>query len=75
MADRILVLNDGNKIIEGTPEFVFEHEKELKECGLNLPQCAEIIHRMREKGIDLYGDCATVDECVELILNSLNKEK
>lgn len=74
MADRIIVLNDGSLVLDGTPEYVFEHDEELKRCGLNLPQCTELIHRLRECGFELSGDCATVDECAELIFKSIKKD-
>ena len=67
MADRILVLNDGEKLIEGTPAEVFEQEKLLKSCGLDVPQGTELIHRLREAGILLDGECVTVEQCAGLI--------
>lgn len=67
MADRILVLNDGEKLIEGTPAEVFEQEKLLKSCGLDVPQGTELIHRLREAGIPLDGECVTVEQCAGLI--------
>ncbi len=74
MADRIIVLNDGQLILDGTPEYVFEQEEILTECGLNLPQCTELIHRLRDQGIELNGGCVSVEACAELILKSMNKE-
>ena len=74
MADRIIVLDDGSLLLDGTPGYVFEHEKILRSCGLNLPQCTELIHRLRDRGIELQGDCTSVESCAELIFNSLNKE-
>ena len=67
MADRILVLNDGEKLIEGTPAEVFEQEKLLKSCGLDVPQGTELIHRLREADIPLDGECVTVEQCAGLI--------
>ena len=74
MADRIIVLNDGTLVLDGTPEYVFEYNTKLKECGLSLPQCAELIHKLRACGFELSGDCATVDECAELIFKLLKKD-
>ena len=74
MADRIIVLDDGSLILDGTPEYVFDHEARLRECGLNLPQCTELIHRLRDCGIPLSGECTSVEACAELIFKSLNKE-
>ncbi len=74
LADRILVLNDGNVILDGTPAYVFEQEELLKSCSLNIPQCTELIHRLREHGIALEGECVSTEQCAMLIKQSLNKE-
>ena len=73
LADRIIVLDDGNAILDGTPECVFAEEELLRSCGLNIPQCTELVHRLRERGIELDGNCATLEACAELILKSLCK--
>ena len=75
MADRIVVLNDGAKLLDGTPDYVFEQESLLVECGLAIPQCTEIVHRLRDCGIALDGKCVSFEDCVELIAQSLSKEK
>ena len=62
-------------LLDGTPSYVFEQETALKNCGLAIPQCTELIHRMRETGIELNGECVTVDDCVSLIVNSLKNQK
>ncbi len=72
-ADRIVVISDGEKIAEGTPACVFEQEKLLRENGLAIPQCTELVHRLRDVGIQLDGECVSVDDCVELIEKSLKK--
>ncbi|MBE6593533.1 MAG: energy-coupling factor transporter ATPase [Ruminococcaceae bacterium] len=73
-ADRIIVLDDGRILFDGTPSYVFEQEETLKECGLAIPQCTELIHRMRDAGVVLDGECVTLEDCVSLILNSLEKQ-
>jgi len=74
MADRIIVLDNGDVLIEGTPEYVFEHEDMLKQCGLAVPQCTELIHRLRKAGIKLEGDCITPEQCAELLEKALKKD-
>ena len=74
LADRIVVLDDGQAILDGPPSYVFEHEALLNQSGLNVPQCTELIHRLREKGIPLPGDCVSPEQCAERIIESLNKE-
>ncbi len=74
MADRIIVLNDGNAVLDGSPEFVFSNESILRDCGLSLPQCTELIHRLNENGFEIDGECTSVEACAELIFKSLSKE-
>ena len=75
MADRIVVLNDGELLLDGTPSEVFDKEDVLVGCGLAIPQCTEIVHRLREAGIELLGECVSFDDCVELIAGSLEALK
>ncbi|MBQ8330923.1 MAG: energy-coupling factor transporter ATPase [Clostridia bacterium] len=75
LADRIVVLNDGSVLLDGTPSYVFAHEELLRSCGLSVPQCTELVHRLRENGIELSGDCVFPEQCAALILESLNKEQ
>lgn len=74
MADRIIVLDDGNKLFEGTPAEVFAHDEELRACGLNVPQCTELIHRLRRDGLVDGGDCVTLEQCADIICNAIAKE-
>lgn len=71
MAERIVVLNDGELLLDGTPSEVFDSEDVLVGCGLAIPQCTEIIHRLRKEGIALDGECVSFDDCVNLIAKSL----
>ena len=72
MADRIIVLDDGNMLLDGTPAEVFEHDSELKKCGLNVPQCTELIHRLRDSGVDMGGECVTIEQCADIIAKALS---
>lgn len=71
MADRIVVLNDGRLLLDGTPSYVFEHEELLHSCGLAVPQCTELIHCLRKQGIDLDGACVSPEQCADLIYQSI----
>ncbi len=74
MADRIIVLDNGDVLIDGTPEYVFDHEDMLKQCGLAVPQCTELIHKLRKAGIELDGNCITPEQCAELLEKALKKD-
>ena len=73
-ADRIIVINDGKLLMDGTPDEVFARREELLRVGLEVPQCAELIHRLREAGIDVEGDTISQPEaCADLIMHAYEK--
>ncbi len=74
MADRIVVIDDGSIILDGAPSYVFEQESLLKECGLNVPQCTQLVHRLREQGFDVKGECVSTEQCAHAIARLLSKE-
>ena len=74
LADRIIVMNDGVILMEGTPDEIFSKRDELRAVGLEVPQCAELIHRLRKAGIEIDGDTiSSVAGCANLILQSVAK--
>ncbi|MGI6109262.1 MAG: energy-coupling factor transporter ATPase [Eubacteriaceae bacterium] len=66
-ADRIIVLDKGKIVMEGTPREVFAHVDELKRIGLDVPQMTAVAHGLREKGFDLPDDLLDVTETAEAI--------
>ena len=75
MADRVVVINEGEVIMDGTPDAVFARRAELKLVGLEVPQCAETVHRLRECGVEIQGDSiSNVEDCARLILDAFQKK-
>lgn len=54
LADRVLVMNRGRLVMNGTPAEVFARGKQLREMGLGLPPATEFMKRLKERlpGID-----------------------
>jgi energy-coupling factor transport system ATP-binding protein len=74
LADRVLVINDGELLMNGTPDEIFSRRDELQRVGLEVPQCAELIHRLREAGFSLDGDhISTPEGCADILLSALHK--
>lgn len=63
-ADRVIVMEDGNIVVEGTPREVFTQVERLKELRLDVPQMTELRHILAEEGIDLDPGILTIDEMV-----------
>lgn len=63
-ADRVIVMEKGKKILEGTPKEVFKNIKMLREIGLDVPCMAELSSLLRQDDLDVGDDILTVDEMV-----------
>ena len=72
-ANRIVVLDDGEILMDGTPAEIFEKQDKLRECGLDVPQCVGLVHSLKERGINIEGECHTPAACAEAIIEALNK--
>lgn len=63
-ADRVIVMEKGRKVLEGTPREVFKEIDRLKEIGLDVPCMTEIAHMLNKEGLKIREDILTVDEMV-----------
>ncbi|MGI6183388.1 MAG: energy-coupling factor transporter ATPase [Candidatus Fimadaptatus sp.] len=66
-ADRVIVMNDGGIVMDGTPRNVFRHVEELKALGLDVPEMTELALQLSRAGMAVREDVLTVDEMVEEI--------
>ena len=71
--DRIVVMNKGSVLLDGTPSEVFAHDKELEAVGLAAPQVTYIMQTLREKGMNVKTDVTTLEEAEREILRALGK--
>ena len=66
-ADRILVMSQGEIVLEGTPREVFSQVETVKELGLDVPQVTELVYELRKEGIEIRSDVLNIEELVELL--------
>ena len=75
LADRVIVINDGELIMDGTPNEIFAQRDRLHEVGLEVPQCAELIWRLRKEGLLIEGeDISTPEGCAQMLVGALTKK-
>jgi len=67
-ADRVIVMDGGRIIMDGTPREVFSRVSEMKAVGLDVPQVTGLAHELRKKGIDIRADVLSEDECADEIM-------
>ena len=75
MSDRVVVMDGGKVILDGTPMEVFGHVAELKSVGLDVPQPTELATLLKDDGVDIDTDVLDVDQCVEALAKALHLEE
>ncbi len=66
-ADRVIVLDEGEVVLEGAPKDIFSKTDVIKRLGLELPIVTEIANGLRENGIQVEDNILTEDELVEAL--------
>ncbi len=67
-ADRVVVMDDGRVLLDGTPYEVFQQVETLKSVGLDVPQATELLHLLQKDGCRLPGHVLTAQECADTLL-------
>jgi len=70
-ADRVIVMEKGKIIMQGTPREIFSKVDELKDIGLDVPQVTELANRLAQDGIEIRPDILTVEEMVNSLCQLL----
>ncbi len=70
-ADRVIVMNDGEVVMDGTPREIFSRVQELHEMGLAAPDTVELLAQLKEDGMDVDLSAITVEECADEICRHL----
>ncbi len=66
-ADRVIIMNDGEIILDGSPMEVFSQEEKIMKVNLDVPIAVELAGRLRRRGIKVPGDVVTVEDMVNFI--------
>lgn len=72
-ANRIVVLDDGEVLMDGTPVEIFSNPEKLEKCGLDVPQCVSVVHTLKKYGINIEGECHTPTTCADAIERALKR--
>lgn len=75
LADRVIVMNEGRIIMDGTPGEVFSRADELWAAGLDVPQTTELLWKVREAGYDVRLDIFDPDECAKEIARAFSEKR
>lgn len=70
-ADRAIVIDDGQIILDGTPREVFSHTDEIHSAGLCVPQVTELLFELRKRGLCVDTGALTPSEAAKSIADAL----
>ena len=73
-SDRIIVMDGGKIVMEGSPETIFKQAEELKKHKLCVPQATQIADLLKNKGIDIDRTILTREELVNEILEKVDMQ-
>lgn len=73
LADRVIVMDNGNILVQGTPREIFSQVELLKRHSLDVPQATELIYLLKGYGVKINSTALTTDECVALLDEALKK--
>lgn len=73
-ADRVIIMEKGKVILEGTPRTVFQNVEEIKAIGLDVPDTTYLVYLLNKQGFNLPVDLLTEDEVVEAIWQLQSKK-
>ena len=71
LADRVLVMDDGKIILDGTPREVFRQKEILNEKGLEVPQCTELVRDLFDKGLIKTETVLSPEEAADVLAEAL----
>lgn len=70
-ADRVVVIDGGEKIMDSVPKKVFSQVDVMRNLGLDVPQVTEIADFLQKQGYDISSEIITEDECVQALYRLL----
>ena len=74
LAERVIVMNHGEVVMDGAPRDVFSCGEELRGMGLDVPQAVQLAAKLRSRGFDIPEGIYRIEEIREAILAIAGKE-
>jgi energy-coupling factor transport system ATP-binding protein len=74
LATRVIVMHQGEIVIDDNPVEVFSREQKLHKLSLDLPQITEILHRLEEKGLKVNTNLFSISEASAEIIKALRSK-
>ena len=73
-ADRVIVMDDGRLVMDGTPREIFSQVDQLKSYRLDVPQVTELAYELKKEGVDLPDGILTMEELMRYLLPLMKEQ-
>ena len=70
-ADRVVVMDDGQVAMDGSPQEVFTQVEALRSMGLTVPDTVDLLDRLQKNGLDVPLTALTVEQCADAIVQAM----
>ena len=67
ICDRLVVMHKGEIAMDGSPDEIFTHARELEEMGLSVPQVTKVFSLLRDRGLNLPDDVYTLEQAISAL--------
>lgn len=72
-AERVIVIDSGSVVLDGTPQEVFVQYDKLRSLRLDVPQVTELMHKLKAAGLPVNEKIISEDDCIDELLKLLKK--
>ena len=66
-ADKVIVMDKGKVVMQGTPREIFSQVERLKALRLDVPQVTLLAHELKKSGLDLPDGILSIEELAEAL--------
>ena len=73
-AQRVIVMDAGRILADGTPKEVFPQVELLESVGLTVPATTKVLYALNQVGFDLPLDALSTEECAQVLLAAIGAE-
>lgn len=73
LADRVVVMQEGKIIADGTPKQVFSDVETMFAADLTVPDTVQLLYELNQEGFDLPLDAISIDECAQVLCDLLKE--
>lgn len=70
-AQRVIVMDEGRILADGTPKEVFPQVELLESVGLTVPATTKVLYALNQAGFDLPLDALSTEECAQVLLAAI----